>query len=134
MAQARVRRERTPACAEVGEPPGVLESASVAVAEVEQYGSDPSAHDLVVLERELLEDSADMLLDRSLREDQRLRDRGVALALGHLGQGLMFTRCEVVEWRVAPAPVRGDQPLDDGGVDPGPGRRDGADGGALAPA
>ncbi len=58
-----------------------------------------------------------MLLDGALGQDERFRDGGVALALGHLGEHLVLARREIVERRVPPAAIRGDQRLDHGRVD-----------------
>ena len=75
---------------------------------------------LVVLEAELLEDRADVLLDGPLREHQRLRDRGVAPALGHLGEDLALARRQLVERRGVPLAVGGEELLDEARVDRGP--------------
>ena len=86
---------------------------------VHQDGGDATAHDLVILEAELLEDRPDVLLDSPLREDERLGDRGVAPALGHLGEDLAFARRQLVERRAVALAIGGEQLLDDARVDRG---------------
>src|SRR5262245_38099741 len=58
------------------------------VRQVQQDGRHPTADHLVVLEPELLKDLPDVLLHRTLGEEQGLRDGRVALALGHAREDL----------------------------------------------
>ena len=76
---------------------------------------------------ELEEDRVDVLLDGALGEEQRLGDRGVALALGDLAEHLALARRQLVERRVLGAAARVYQRLDDLGVDHRPAVGDGAD-------
>ena len=72
---------------------------------------------LVVLEAELLEDRPDVLLDGPLREHERLGDRGVAPALGHLGEDLPLARRQIVERRGVALAIGGEQLLDEARID-----------------
>jgi len=68
-----------------------------------------------------------VLLHRALREEERFRDRAVALALGDLAQDLALPIRELVERRVLHLRASPDERLDDLGVDHRAARRDGVD-------
>ncbi len=65
-----------------------------------------------------------MLLDGALREEQRPRDRRVVLALGHVREDLALAFRERRERGVGHPVLRGDERLDDLGVQDAPAARD----------
>ena len=76
-----------------------------------------------------LRPAGDVLLDRRLRERQRLPDAGVAAALGHLAQDVELARRQVGDRGVGAARPAGDERLHDAVVD-GRAARDGGPQGA----
>jgi hypothetical protein len=91
-----VRESPRRASAEHGWPPvsapgSVSRGHGVSVGQEEQGGLHAFADVLGVVEVELAEGRVDVLLDRSLGEDERVGDRGVALALGDLREHLTLT-------------------------------------------
>src|SRR5215211_772445 len=85
--------------------------------EEHQGGFDAFAHVLRVRKAQLEEDRVDVLLHRPLREEERLRDRRVALALGDLAQHLPLASRQLVEWRAVGRRPRPDEAVDDLRVD-----------------
>src|SRR3954447_20851272 len=85
--------------------------------QVEQHRRYAPADDLLVLEHQLHEDGADVLLDGPLRQGEILGDRAVALAARHQREHFSFARRELIEWR----PVRPlgtvDELFNDYGID-----------------
>ena len=73
------------------------------------------------------------LLDRPLGQDERLRDRGVVLPLGHLAQHVALARRQLVQRRLLAAGVLGHERLDDLRVDHGAALCDGVDRGDELP-
>src|SRR5689334_17382092 len=73
----------------------------VLVAEVDKDGLDPAVDVLLLGEAELGEDRVGVLLYRPLGDEQGRRDRGVGLALGHLGEDLGFPHGEQRQARLA---------------------------------
>src|SRR3954454_1585885 len=90
------------------------------VREEHERGLHPAAHVARAGEVELHEDGVDVLLDGALREDERLGDRLVALALRDLGERLELARRERGERRVRYALAAADEKLDDLRIDVGP--------------
>src|SRR6185437_7501213 len=66
----------------------------VLVAEVDEDGLHPAVDVLLLGEAQLGEDRVGVFLYRPLGDEQGRRDRGVGLALGHLGEDLSFPHGE----------------------------------------
>src|SRR5438046_2130743 len=80
--------------------------------EIEEDGLHPPVNVRLLGEPELGEQRIYVLLNRSLREEQRLRDAGIVAPLRHLLEHLTFTRSEMFERGcLAPRALR-DQRLD----------------------
>src|SRR5215203_4735918 len=75
------------------------------VREVDQRGLHAAADILGVAEVELHEDAVDVALDRTLRQNERPRDRGVAAPLGDQRQDLELARRQRVQVRLLAATV-----------------------------
>jgi len=89
----------------------------LALGQVEDHG----LHALVDLrlprDPELHEDRVDHLLDRALGDEQRLRDRGVVLTLGHLAEDITLAGRELVERGRLGSDAVGHQRVDDLRID-----------------
>jgi hypothetical protein len=99
----------------------------VLLGEKQQSGVDAAAGDRLVGQVELREDGVDVLLDGPLGEDERLGDRGVALAVGDLGEDLALTAGQRGQRRALDAQLGGDERFDGLGVQYGAAGRDGLD-------
>src|ERR671936_2489901 len=107
---------------------GLARRALVGLGEEQQRRLHPLGDVLGVGQIELEEDRVDVLLDGALREDERLGDRVVALALGDLGEDLPLAGGEVRERRTFDTRLGDDQRIDDLRVDDRAALRHGADG------
>src|SRR5437870_9180656 len=93
------------------------QSLLVGLGQIEDDGLDALVNRWLPADSELEEDRVDHLLDRRLGEEERLRDRGVVLPLGHLAQDVVLPWRQLCERRLLwTRPLR-DERLDDLGID-----------------
>src|SRR5829696_1518027 len=102
---------------------------AVGVREEHQRRFDPLADVLRIGEAQLEEDRVDVLLDGALRQEQRLGDRRVALALGDLREHFPLAGRQLVQGRALRTAASGHERLDDLRVDQRSALGDRADGG-----
>src|SRR3954470_12285308 len=76
--------------------PATAQRSTSASFEEREHGEDAAVVVLVVLQRELLEDAVDVLLDGALGHPELARDTGVRASLGHQGEHLALSRAELV--------------------------------------